>query len=262
VTLLTVTGLEHGFGTGRARLEVLKGLNLTMQAGELVALMGPSGCGKSTLLNIIGGLLEAEYGNLVLGLPDGPFEYGQTHPKHLAELRRHGVGWIFQDFHLFEHMSARDNVLFALELAGVYGATAEARADEALARLGLADRAGNRPGELSGGQAQRVAVARAIAGHRRLLLADEPTGNLDLKTGNSIITAFKELTRHPTDPLSVLMVTHDPDVAVQADRMWLLREGRLVQATVEESGGTATRRGRAAAAAEAAETTEAAEAAA
>jgi len=231
--LLQVTGLKRGFGSGSTRVEVLKELELEMKRGELVALMGPSGCGKTTLLNIIGGLLEADHGLIILNNET----YGKTHPKQLAKLRQATVGWIFQDFHLFDHMTALDNVIAALELSGMPEDEAIISATKAMERVDLTDKMESRADELSGGQQQRVAVARAISGKRDLLLADEPTGNLDRASGNAIIKLFTDLTRDPVDPISILMVTHDPIIAKQADRMMMLKDGRVVHSTVEESWG-------------------------
>ena len=201
--MLRVSELRKGFGSGSRRLEVLKGINMEVKAGELVSLMGPSGCGKSTLLNIIGGLLEADSGEISLG----SFNYGTKSPNRVVDVRRSGVGWIFQDFHLVDRLDALDNVAFSLELSGMSSSEAEGRAMEALMRVGLADRMNFIPDQLSGGQQQRVAVARAISGSRPLILADEPTGNLDVKSGQEVIKLFKDLCAN--DGLSVLMVTHD-----------------------------------------------------
>ena len=232
--LLKVEDLRHGFGAGGTRLEVLTGVDFDVVPGELVALMGPSGCGKSTLLNIIGGLLAADAGQVHAN----GFIYGQQPPHALVELRRSTIGWIFQDYHLLPHLSALDNVTLALELAGAAPPEAEQRAAAALERVGLADRAQHCPDELSGGQAQRVAVARAIAGDRKLLLADEPTGNLDVATSREILELFRELC-HAGSGLSVLMVTHDAALAARADRMLLLREGCVAASDVESAWGDA-----------------------
>jgi len=228
--MLRVNDLRKGFGSGATRLEVLEGIDLKLEKGELVALMGPSGCGKSTLLNIIGGLLEADAGSIDLT----DFHYGRDHPRNLVELRRHGVGWIFQDFHLLDHLSALDNVALALELSGLESSAAEEEARAALERVGLGDRVTFKPDELSGGQRQRVAIARAIAGSRPLLLADEPTGNLDIKSGEDILELFKELC-HGEDAISILMVTHDPVLASKADRMLLLRDGKVAASDIKEA---------------------------
>jgi putative ABC transport system ATP-binding protein len=223
--------LHKGFGSGRRRLEVLKGIDLEIQPGELVAMMGPSGCGKSTLLNIIGGLLEADSGLISLG----EFSYGTKSPSRVVNVRRRGIGWIFQDFHLIDRLNALDNVIFALELSGVPTAQAEEQARKALEKVGLADRMEFIPDQLSGGQRQRVAIARAIAGSRPLLLADEPTGNLDVKSGQEIIDLFKQLCEE--DGMSVLMVTHDPNLASMADRMLLLKDGVTAASDIRSAWG-------------------------
>jgi len=232
--MLQVSDLRKGFGSGRNRLEVLKGINLEMKSGELVAMMGPSGCGKSTLLNIIGGLLEADSGTISLE----EFSYGTKSPSRVVDVRRRGVGWIFQDFHLIDRLSALNNVVFALELSGVPTAQAEKQAKEALDKVGLSDRMEFIPDQLSGGQRQRVAIARAIAGSRPLLLADEPTGNLDVKSGQDIIRLFKHLCEQ--DGMSVLMVTHDPTLASMADRMLLLKDGVTAASDIRSAWGEET----------------------
>ena len=229
--MLQVTDLKKGFGSGSRRLEVLKGINMEVKAGELVSLMGPSGCGKSTLLNIIGGLLEADSGEISLG----SFNYGTKSPNRVVDVRRSGVGWIFQDFHLVDRLDALDNVAFSLELSGMSSSEAEGRAMDALMRVGLADRMNFIPDQLSGGQQQRVAVARAISGFRPLILADEPTGNLDVKSGQEVIKLFKDLCAN--DGLSVLMVTHDPMLASMADRMLLLKDGVTAASDIRSAWG-------------------------
>ena len=229
--MLRVSDLRKGFGSGSRRLEVLKGINMEVKPGELVSLMGPSGCGKSTLLNIIGGLLEADSGEISLG----SFNYGTKSPNRVVDVRRSGVGWIFQDFHLVDRLDALDNVAFSLELSGMPSSEAEGRAMDALMRVGLADRMNFIPDQLSGGQQQRVAVARAISGSRPLILADEPTGNLDVKSGQEVIKLFKDLCAN--DGLSVLMVTHDPMLASMADRMLLLKDGVTAASDIRSAWG-------------------------
>lgn len=206
---------------------------MEVNQGELVALMGPSGCGKSTLLNIIGGLLEGDKGKIKLG----EFEYGKDLPAKLVDLRRRGIGWIFQDYHLLSHLSALDNVALTLELAGKNEIEAEELAIIALDRVGLSDRMDHIPDQLSGGQQQRVAIARAISGNRRLLLADEPTGNLDIASGDEVLKLFKELCHREEDPLSILMVTHDPHLASQADRMLLMKDGKVAASDIRSAWG-------------------------
>ena len=267
--LLEVKELKKGFGSKafNTRIEVLKGINLKIQRGELVALMGPSGCGKSTLLNIIGGLLPGDEGVIELEdvnnsekmKPSGSkdnieeklnrdidgdgkigtsskFSYGTKPPNKVVNVRRSGVGWIFQDFHLVEHLSALDNVAMALEISGVDQDEAEVKAKSALNTVGLGDRIDFGAEQLSGGQRQRVAVARAIAGSRPLLLADEPTGNLDAESGSDIMKLFKILTKGK-NPISVLMVTHDPNLASQADRMLLMKDGVVAASDIKSAWG-------------------------
>ena len=267
--LLEVKELKKGFGSKafNTRIEVLKGINLKIQRGELVALMGPSGCGKSTLLNIIGGLLPGDEGVIELedvnisgkmkssGTKDNieeklnrdidgdgkvgassKFSYGTKPPNKVVNVRRSGVGWIFQDFHLVEHLSALDNVAMALEISGIDQDEAEVKAKSALTTVGLGDRIDFGAEQLSGGQRQRVAVARAIAGSRPLLLADEPTGNLDAESGSDIMKLFKILTKGK-NPISVLMVTHDPNLASQADRMLLMKDGVVAASDIKSAWG-------------------------
>jgi len=231
IAMLKVSDLRKGFGSGRNRLEVLKGVNLEIAAGELVSLMGPSGCGKSTLLNICGGLLEADSGSITLN----DFSYGTKPPSGVVDVRRNGVGWIFQDFHLIERLSALDNVMFSLELSGLSTNEAEPLAKDALEKVGLGDRMNFIPSQLSGGQAQRVAIARAISGSRPLLLADEPTGNLDVKSALGILDLFKELC--DKSGISVLMVTHDPNLAKRCGRMLLLKDGVTAASDIRSAWG-------------------------
>ena len=240
--LLEIKELKKGFGseTFNTRVEVLKGINLEIKRGELVALMGPSGCGKSTLLNIIGGLLPGDEGEIELedvnNTEATKFTYGTDTPNKVVNVRRNGVGWIFQDFHLVEHLTAIDNVAMALEIAGMEQDEAQKKAKSALTKVGLGDRIDFGAEQLSGGQRQRVAVARAIAGSRPLLLADEPTGNLDAESGSDIMKLFKILTKGE-NPISVLMVTHDPNLASQADRMLLMKDGVVAASDIKSAWG-------------------------
>ena len=231
--MLEVEGLTKSFGMGSNKLQVLKGIDMEMKTGELVALMGPSGCGKSTLLNIIGGLLPGDGGKITLNARD----YGLKGPSNVVDVRRELVGWIFQDFHLLNHLSAMDNVAMALELSGIESKEAETRAAEALERVGLSDRMHHIPEQLSGGQQQRVAIARAIAGNRPLLLADEPTGNLDIASGKDVLQLFKDLCHDEENPISILMVTHDPELASNADRMLLLTDGKTKASDIRSAWG-------------------------
>ena len=231
--MLEINQLTKSFGVGYNKLQVLKGIDMEMKTGELVALMGPSGCGKSTLLNIIGGLLPGDSGKITLKAKD----YGLKGPSSVVDVRRELVGWIFQDFHLLNHLSALDNVAMALELSGIESKVAENRAAEALNKVGLGDRMHHIPEQLSGGQQQRVAIARAIAGNRPLLLADEPTGNLDIASGKEVLQLFKDLCHDEENPISILMVTHDPELASNADRMLLLTDGKTKASDIRSAWG-------------------------
>ena len=164
------------------------------------------------------------------------FSYGTKPPNKVVNVRRRGVGWIFQDFHLVEHLTAIDNVAMALEISGMEQNEAETKAKSALTTVGLGDRIDFGAEQLSGGQRQRVAVARAIAGSRPLLLADEPTGNLDAESGSDIMKLFKILTRGE-NPISILMVTHDPNLAKQADRMLLMKDGIVAASDIKTAWG-------------------------
>jgi len=231
--MLKVTKLTKSFGSGTNKLDVLKGIEMEIERGEMVALMGPSGCGKSTLLNIIGGLLPADGGSITLS----ERTYGLKGPSSVVDVRRELVGWIFQDFHLLDNLSAVDNVAMALELSGMNASEAEEAAIVALTKVGLEDRMHHIPDQLSGGQQQRVAIARAIAGNRPILLADEPTGNLDIASGKEVLNLFKELCHDEENPISILMVTHDPDLASNADRMLLLRDGKTEASDIRSAWG-------------------------
>ncbi len=231
--MLTITGLTKSFGSGSSKLQVLKGVEMEIERGEMVALMGPSGCGKSTLLNIIGGLLAGDGGSITLNQR----KYGLKGPSSVVDVRRELVGWIFQDFHLLDNLSAVDNVAMALELSGISASDAEKAAIHSLERVGLGDRMHHIPDQLSGGQQQRVAIARAIAGNRPILLADEPTGNLDIASGKEVLALFKELCHDEEKPISILMVTHDPDLASNADRMLLLKDGKTEASDIRSAWG-------------------------
>ena len=231
--MLSVNGLTKSFGSGANKLQVLKGVDMNIKQGEMVALMGPSGSGKSTLLNIIGGLLAGDGGSITLG----DRTYGLKGPSSVVDVRRERIGWIFQDFHLLDNLSALDNVAMALELSGMASSEAEKAAATALEKVGLGDRMNFIPDQLSGGQQQRVAIARAIAGNRPVLLADEPTGNLDIASGKEVMALFHELCHDEKNPISILMVTHDPDLASNADRMLLLKNGKTEASDIRSAWG-------------------------
>ena len=216
---LVVAGLRKTYGVPPVR--ALRGVDLTVGAGEFVALMGPSGSGKSTLLHLIAGLDRADEGSIALaGLQTESL--GST---TLARLRRRHVGLVFQFFHLIEHLSALENVALAALIAGARAAAAGDRARELLDTLGLLDRAAERPAALSGGERQRVAIARALANRPTLLLADEPTGALDSAGAAEVLELFGRL--HRTGQ-TILMVTHSREVAAGAQRVVRMRDGRIV----------------------------------
>ena len=231
--MLRVSELTKAFGSGSNKLQVLKGVDMEIKQGEMVALMGPSGSGKSTLLNIIGGLLSGDSGTIQLGEKS----YGTKSPANVVDVRRESVGWIFQDFHLLDNLTAVDNVAIALELSGLSSREADEAAKIALSKVGLGDRMHHVPDQLSGGQQQRVAIARAIAGNRPVLLADEPTGNLDIASGKEVLQLFKDLCHDEVNPISILMVTHDPDLASNADRMLLLNDGKTEASDIRSAWG-------------------------
>jgi len=207
---------------GSAEVAALDGVSLTVGEGEFVSLQGTSGSGKSTLLNLFGGLDTPTGGEVVFnGRSLAPFS-----KREMARYRRHSVGMIFQNFNLITTMTAEENVALALAFGGARGRERTERARELLAGVGLGERAEHRPAELSGGEQQRVAIARALANRPRVLLADEPTGNLDSTRAHELLSLLREMVRR--DNLTVLMVTHDPDLAARfADRTVNMKDGRI-----------------------------------
>jgi putative ABC transport system ATP-binding protein len=220
-TVVRATGLTRRYKMGDAFVEALRGVDLTIQRGEFVALVGPSGSGKSTVLNLIGGLDRPTAGQVWI---DG-IELSATDERALTRHRRQHVGFVFQTFNLLPRLSAEENVALPLMFSGVPHEERLNRARALLQRVGLTHRLTHRPTQLSGGEQQRVAIARALVGQPALLLADEPTGNLDTTTGGEIMALLKELNRE--SDLTLLVVTHDPEVAAFADRVVSLRDGRV-----------------------------------
>src|SRR5215216_4902668 len=213
--------LTRRYRVGRETITALNSVNLTVKKGEFVAIMGPSGSGKSTLLNLLGGLDQPSSGNVLLDHHDLR-EYNE---EQLAALRRQKLGFIFQRHDLFPILTARENVEFPMLLEGISAHERLIRAEELLALVGLREKADHLPDELSGGQQQRVGIARSLANAAQILLADEPTGNLDSSTSVDIIQALVDLKRAKN--LTLIMVTHDPEVAIHADRILQLRDGQL-----------------------------------
>ena len=217
--LVTATGLVKTYGNGRAARRVLDGADLEVHAGELVAIVGPSGCGKSTLLHLLGGLDLPDEGSVELG---GRRLERET-PRGLTELRRDYVGFVFQFFHLIPELTGEENVLLPARLAADRRAAAR-RGHKIIADLGLSEAARRRPGQLSGGEQQRLSIARALVNDPRLLLADEPTGNLDEQSGHHVLELLRELA---SGERAVVLVTHDAEAARIADRVLRVQGGRL-----------------------------------
>lgn len=217
---LSLRGITRGYGQGPARVEVLRGVDLSVAAGEVVALVAPSGAGKSTLLHIAGLLDTPDAGTVAIG----GVTMGRDDAARTAA-RRGQIGFVYQFHHLLPEFSATENVVVPQLANGTPRRTADARAASLLARVGLAARARHRPGELSGGEQQRVAICRALANAPRLLLADEPTGNLDVDTSARVFDMLLDLVRETG--LAALIATHNPDLAARMDRVVRLEAGRV-----------------------------------
>ncbi len=225
--------LRKVYGEGEAEVCALDGVDLSVEPGEFVAVMGPSGCGKSTLLNMIGGLDHPTSGRVVI---DGN-DLTDLSDEKLTELRRRRIGFVFQFFNLIPVLDAAENAALPLTLDGDSHAKDKARAW--LEKVGLGDRLHNRPDQLSGGQQQRVTIARALSTEPALVLADEPTGNLDSKSATEIATLLQQVAVEWGR--SVLMVTHDPRIAAYAGRLVLMKDGRIVDDLKLDGSGDAAR---------------------
>ena len=230
-TLLETREVSKFYRMGETKVAALSGASVSINEHEFVAIRGTSGSGKSTLLNIIGGLDRPSKGEVI-------FE-GRTLPlsdkKAMARYRLHSVGMIFQNFNLIPAMTAAENVALALAFAGVRGVARQRRAHELLSRVGLESRVNHRPAQLSGGEQQRVAIARALANRPRLLLADEPTGNLDSTRAEDILQLLREMVDQ--DGLTIMMVTHDNELAARfAHRSLAMKDGAVVDAQIFSNG--------------------------
>ncbi|ATW51062.1 ABC transporter ATP-binding protein [Streptomyces peucetius] len=221
--MVRVENLHRSFGTGAAAVHALRGVSFDIPRGELVALKGRSGSGKTTLLNLVGGLDSPDEGRITV---DGT-ELSGLGEDGLLELRRDRLGFIFQSFGLIPILSAAENVGVPLRLRKADPREREERVALLLALVGLADHAAQRPGELSGGQQQRVAVARALANRPKLLIADEPTGQLDAETGLAVMELLRAVVR--SEGVTALVATHDPQLLGLADRVLELRDGEIVE---------------------------------
>ena len=220
MAILTLTDICKDYQQGREPVRVLKNVSMTVEKGEYLAIMGPSGSGKTTLMNLIGCLDVPTSGTYVL---DGK-DLKDLNDDALAEIRSKYIGFVFQSFHLLPKMNALDNVALPLLYAGVSLKERRERAAEALKAVGLEERMEFFPNQLSGGQCQRVAIARAMVGNPALLLADEPTGALDTKSGNQIMEIFRQLSR---EGMTIVMITHEPAIAACADKTYRILDGEL-----------------------------------
>jgi putative ABC transport system ATP-binding protein len=222
-TVVRAVGLTRRYKMGDTFVDALRGVDLTIARGEFVALVGPSGSGKSTVLNLIGGLDQPTSGQIWIN----GAELSASDERTLTQHRRQRVGFVFQSFNLLPRLTAEENVALPLMFSGVPEKERQEQARVLLQRVGLGARLSHRPTQLSGGEQQRVAIARALVGQPALLLADEPTGNLDTTTGSEIMLLLKTLNQE--QGLTLLVVTHDPEVAAFADRVVKLRDGQMEQ---------------------------------
>ena len=231
-TMIEANEIRMALGEGAGRVEALKGINLSLAGGELTLLMGPSGSGKTTLLSVLGCMLSPTSGSVnirgraITGLG----------AEELAQVRRENIGFVFQSYHLFPTLTAAENVRLSLDVRGDRSREARAKANQALATVGLAHKADSFPRALSGGEQQRVAVARAIVGDPSVILADEPTAALDSENGQAVMTVLAELAKDPSR--AMFIVTHDPRIMPFADRILRIEDGRIVD---DQRGGANVR---------------------
>jgi putative ABC transport system ATP-binding protein len=229
MTVLELRRVSKVYGQGAAEVQALRGVDLSVEAGAMVAVMGPSGSGKSTLLTIAGSLEDPTDGEVLVG---GVALSGMSR-NDKARMRRRTVGYVFQDFNLLPGLTAAENVALPLELDGMGAGKARAAGLRALEGLGLGERSSRFPDELSGGERQRVAIARAVAGERRLLLADEPSGALDSVNAEAVMRLIHDACKRG---VAAVVVTHDAQLASWADRVVFLRDGRVIDQTAPRPG--------------------------
>lgn len=227
--MIELDSITKSFLLGKESVPVLNGISLSIKQGEFVAIMGPSGSGKSTLMNIIGCLDKPTEGKYYLGGEN----VSHYNDKELAHVRNRSIGFVFQQFHLLPRLTALKNVELPMIYAGVSKKERQAKAEEALLKVGLEDRMNHLPNALSGGQKQRVAIARAIVNQPKLILADEPTGALDTKTSRDIMEQFRKLNQ---EGVTVIVVTHEPEVAEYANRTIMVRDGILQSPHLHDGG--------------------------
>ena len=218
--MIELTGITRTFDVGGRPVRALRGIDVTIAVGEYVSVMGPSGSGKSTLLNILGCLDRPTSGSYLL---EGR-EVARLSETELSRVRRHKIGFVFQFFHLVPRLTATENVELPMMFAGIEAKERRSRVAEALGAVGLSDRADHRPNQLSGGERQRVAIARAVVLRPSILLADEPTGNLDTTSGNEIVELIESLNKAG---ITLVVVTHDPDIGSRAGRRIRLADGEM-----------------------------------
>lgn len=218
--MIQMKDITKVYDTGKVKVEALKDITLKIETGEFISLMGPSGSGKTTLMNIVGCLDMPTRGQYGL---DGQ-EVSDLPVDRLAEIRNQKIGFVFQNFNLLPYATALENVELPMVFAGVSGRQRKKRALEVLDKVGLTPRADHKPSELSGGELQRVAIARALVNRPSIILADEPTGNLDTKSGDDIVSMFEELWK---EGHTILIITHNPDIARKTERTLMLRDGML-----------------------------------
>jgi len=221
MAIISMNRIRKIYDTGKVKVEALKGIDLSIDEGELVAIVGPSGSGKSTLMNLLGCLDTPSSGEYQLA---GENVAGVTRDQ-LAEIRNRRVGFVFQNFNLLPHITSLENVELPMLFGGMKPAQRRARAEELLAKVGLGERGEHKPTELSGGQMQRVAIARALAMNPDIILADEPTGNLDTSSGGDIMSLFTDLWKQGR---TVVIITHDPALAKRAGRVVEVRDGVII----------------------------------
>jgi len=226
--VIRAENLKKDLSLGKTTIHALRGVNLAISPGEMVGIVGPSGSGKSTLLGIIGGLDTPSSGLIEI---DG-VDISRMNEDQLTEIRNEKIGFIFQFFNLIPTLTAIENVALPIQFARKPNFKPNQRAKELLSMLGLSDRLKHRPAELSGGQQQRVAIARALANNPPLLLADEPTGNLDSESGQVVMDALHTIRRESST--TIVIVTHDPELAEQADRVLTLIDGQIIENKVPQ----------------------------